>query len=93
MQVTQPLTPDRLAALLGRPTGAELLAERVREDRERFAEETALINEARRLRRIKETPMTVSLYKSTASGSREIVVQTNAQSLRSYILDTTSITA
>lgn len=83
------LKPDELATLLGQPTVDELRASRLEQDREqmrkRLADEQSRINEAVRLRRRRETHMTVSLYKSTAGGAREIVVQTNAQSLDVFI--------
>jgi len=83
------MKPDDLARMLGKPTVDELRQARLAEEREKtrqaIADEQARINEAVRQRRMKETPMTVSLYKSTAGGSREIVVQTNAQSLDVFI--------
>lgn len=80
---------DTLAKILGKPTIDEQRAAQLAEERatirQRLVDEQASINEAVRLRRMKENPMTVSLYKSTANGSREIVVQTNAQSLDVFI--------
>lgn len=80
---------DELTKLLGGQTGDDIRQARLEEEREKLRlknlNEQALINELARQRRIKETPMTVSLYKSTAGGSREIVVQTNAQSLDVFI--------
>jgi len=83
------MKPDDLARLLGKPTVDEIRQARLADEREKkrqeLADEQARINEAVRQRRMKATPMTVSLYKSTAGGSREIVVQTNAQSLDVFI--------
>lgn len=83
------MRPDDLAKMLGRPTVDEMRQARLAEEREVFqkqlADEQTRINEMARQRRMKETAMTVSLYKSTAGGSREIVVQTNAQSLDVFI--------
>jgi len=79
------LHPDRLAQLLGMPTTDELRARRLEEERATLRDQEAALRREVRERRLKEIPVTVSLYKSTASGAQEIVVQTNAQSLDVFI--------
>ena len=79
------MRPDELAKMPGKPTVDEIRSVERENRRREFADEQARINDAVKSRSIKEALMTVSLYKSTAGGSREIVVQTNAQSLDVFI--------
>lgn len=89
MNGDRPIPGDEVLKILGQPTIDELRSQRLEAERGEFRaqlqREQEQINERARQRRRKEEPMTVSLYKSTASGSREIVVQTNAQSLDVFI--------
>lgn len=81
-------SPDVFDRIFGRKTAMEK-AEEAREQerqaaREKFwAEQQQIQSTAKPT--IKETKMTVALYRSTASGAVEIVVQTNAQSLDVFI--------
>lgn len=76
----------RLASLIGTKSIDQMREERLEEDRRMFWEEQQRSQQAASLRQLKEIKaMTVSLYKSVASGAREIVVQTNAQSLDVFV--------
>ena len=81
----QGISPDAVAKLLGKPTGDQLRQDEREKEIKKNIEIERQITEAARLRKLKGIPMTVSLYKSTAGGTHEIVVQTNAQSLDVFI--------
>jgi hypothetical protein len=67
---------------LGLPTIDDLRAQRLEEEREQLRQQYGT---PRQPRKTGEKTMTVSLYRSCATGAREIVVQTNAQSLDVFI--------
>lgn len=84
---------DKLLELIGQETVDQMRLRRWKEEvekRELEEERWKAIREAKRLEQVKlnklkEHNMTVSLYKSMASGAYEVVVQTNAQSLDIFI--------
>ena len=79
---------SRLEELLGQETlsqmqarmGIEEIAKRIKEEKALKSKVSLLSDKPKGV-----IAMTVSLYESTASGAREIVVQTNAQSLDVFI--------
>jgi hypothetical protein len=79
MRGARTLKPCELEELLGQETFAQRVERELEESRRAFwaAEQ--------RRQTPRGEPMTVSLYKSTAVGVKEMVVQTNAQSLDVFI--------
>lgn len=88
----QQLRPDRLEQLLGLPSVDQARIEE-RERRKALARAEYEANRDAALAQLNElearrkwsTNVTVSLYKSTASGVPEVVVQTNAQTLDVFV--------